>query len=132
MSLTRALVLTLAVLPLGACATVGMHKPGSDLEPEVVDVELRDARLDLSPRQVGPGKVGLEVFNQGEIDHALRVTGPGIDEPVDTDVSPGQHRRIWVKLKPGTYRVFCPDGDHADKGVAADLSVTEDAGWHRR
>ena len=121
-----------AVLALGGCATLGLYRPGTDDAPEVVTVTLTDSSIDVSPPLVGHGKVGLEVVNDGQLEHAFQVVGPGTDEHSDEFLTTGEHRRLWLKLAPGTFRVLCPDGDHAKRGMSARLTVTEDGRYFRR
>lgn len=110
---------------LGGCAALGLGSSRAPGEPEVVEVEVRDARIDVSPRKVaaGPGKVVLQLVNNGELEHDVRVEGPGLDEPSDTALAPGQHRRTELRVRGGTYRIYCPDADHAERGVDAKLIV---------
>ena len=117
---------------LAGCATLGIYRPGSEDEPEVVTVDLTDASIVASPGLVAQGKVRLELVNDGQLEHGVHVVGPGTDEASDEFLVPGQHRRLWLKLKPGTFRIFCPDGDHAARGMSTHLTVTEDARWFRR
>jgi hypothetical protein len=124
------------VLVLGCavagCATLGIYRPGTDDDPEVVNVTLTDTSIDVSPALVARGKVGLEIVNEGQLEHGFQIVGPGTDEQSDEFLTTGQHRRVWLKLAPGGFRVFCPDGDHAQRGMTARLTVTEDARWFRR
>lgn len=110
---------------LGGCAALGFGSKSAPGEPEIVEIEVRDAQLDISPRtvSVGPGKIGLEIVNNGELEHDLRVEGPGLDEPSDTSIAPGQHRRTYIRVRGGTYRIFCPDANHAERGIDGKLVV---------
>jgi uncharacterized cupredoxin-like copper-binding protein len=120
----------LAALVVAGCAELGLHKPGAD--GEVVHVELRDRRIDVSPHMVGRGKVVLQIENDGELEHGLRVVGPGTDDQSDEFLVPGQHRTVTMKLGEGTFRIFCPDGNHADLGMWAQLVVTDSPSYFRR
>lgn len=113
---------------LGGCAALGLGPKTAPGDPEIVEVEVRDAHLDLSPRAVasGIGKIGLEIANNGELEHDLRVEGPGLDEPVDTSIAPGQHRRVYLRVRAGTYRLYCPDADHAAQGIDGKLIVRDE------
>jgi hypothetical protein len=115
-----------------ACATMARRDPGPDEATEVLSIDLVDDALTLAPPQVGRGKVTLDLTNRGRLEHAVRVVGPGVDEKVAEFLGPGEHRLQSLRLEPGTYRVFCPDGDHAEHGLAAQLVVTETAtSFHR-
>jgi uncharacterized cupredoxin-like copper-binding protein len=108
---------------LGGCAALGLGSKSGPGDPEVVEVEVRDARLDVSPRKVNGEKVILQVVNNGELEHDLRVEGPGLDEPLDTAIAPGQHRRVELRVRGGSYRLYCPDANHAELGIDAKLTV---------
>jgi hypothetical protein len=130
-ALALAVVLGLAA-GLAGCAPLGVFRPGTEDVPEVITVTLTDTSVDVWPGLVARGKVGLEFVNDGELEHSFQILGPGTDESSDEFLTPGQRRRVWVKLAPGTFRIFCPDGDHAKRGMTARLTVTDDARWFRR
>jgi uncharacterized cupredoxin-like copper-binding protein len=134
MSLAARTRLALALGAAGAsgCASVGLHRPGNEDAPEVVDVVLTDRSIDVSPSLVARGKIGLEIVNEGQLEHGFRIVGPGTDEQSDEFLTPGGHRRLWVKLGPGTFRLSCPDGNHAELGMWSRLVVTDDVSWFRR
>jgi uncharacterized cupredoxin-like copper-binding protein len=115
-----------------ACSTLGIYRPGTEDAPELVTVTLTDSSIDVSPSLVGGGRVALELRNDGQLEHAYQITGPGTDESSDEFLTTGQHRRVLLKLAPGTFRIFCPDGDHAKRGMSARLVVAESVGWFRR
>jgi hypothetical protein len=121
-----------AAVPVASCATMSRHDRGDDVATEVLAIELDDGGLTLAPPQVARGKVTFDLTNRGRLEHAVRVVGPGIDEQVVEFLVPGEHRRQSLRLGPGTYRVFCPDGDHAEHGLSAQLVVTETATSFRR
>jgi hypothetical protein len=122
----------LALAGLAACAPLGVHRPGSDDAPEVLDVELTEGHIAVTPPQVARGKVGFEITNRGVLEHAVRIVGPGVDEQSSEFLGPNEHRRVLMRLGAGTYRIFCPDGNHAEGGMWAHLVVTEKPSWFRR
>ncbi|MDB4980038.1 MAG: hypothetical protein JWM82_790 [Myxococcales bacterium] len=129
---SRWFVVVLVVAVSTSCATMVQRGPSPDEATEVLAIELVDDGLTLEPPQVGRGKVTLDLTNRGRLEHAVRVVGPDVDEKVAEFLGPGEHRRQSLRLGPGTYRVFCPDGDHAEHGLSAQLVVTETAtSFHR-
>jgi uncharacterized cupredoxin-like copper-binding protein len=129
----RSIGVGLALATLGSgCATLGLHDPGNADAPEVVDVVMSDHSIDVKPLLVARGKVGFEIVNEGLLEHGFRIVGPGVDEESDAFVVPGQHRRVWVKLGVGTFRIFCPDGNHAELGMSSQLTVTDEVNQFRR
>jgi hypothetical protein len=131
--LTRGLVLLVAAGGAGAgCSQLGIGRPGGADAPEVLRVELRDTRIDVSPHTVASGKVVFEIVNEGQLEHGVRIVGPGTDDQSDEFLVPGQRRTVPIKLGEGTFRIFCPDGNHADLGVWAQFVVVDSPGLFRR
>jgi hypothetical protein len=106
-----------------ACASLGLTQRGPD-EPEVVRVVLTDKSLEISPRTIEAGKVAFDIEDGAELQHSVRIEGPGTDEQSDDLLYAGQRQRLWLKLEPGTFHLYCPDGDHAARGISAHLVVT--------
>jgi hypothetical protein len=125
-----ALALTLGSAP--GCAQLGLYQPGTADAPEVLEVSLRDDSILVRPRLVARGKVTLDIANDGTLEHGFRLVGPGVDEQSQEFLGPGDHRRVSFKLEPGTYRLFCPDGNHAALGMWAQLVVGASSSWFRR
>jgi hypothetical protein len=131
-SQTFARLAVVAGLTLGACAPLGLYRPGDGNAPEVLDVVLREGRVDVSPSLVARGKVELDIVNEGTLEHGIHIVGPGVDEQSDELIVPGQHSRLIVRLTPGTYVLTCPDGDHAARGMRTTLTVVDSTGSFRR
>jgi hypothetical protein len=131
-SAARTIALAALVMAPGACAPLGLYARGTEDEPELVSVTLTDSAIVVTPGLVGRGKVVLEIRNDGQLEHAFHIAGPGTDEQSDEFLTTGQHRRMPIKLEPGTFRISCPDGDHAARGMSARLAVTDRVGWFRR
>lgn len=125
-------LLSLMLLAAAGCAELGVYRPGDGNTPEVLAVELRDARIDVRPHMVARGRVALDIVNHGTLEHGVRIVGPGTDDTSEEFLVPGQRRRVVLKLEPGTFRIFCPDGNHADLGMWAQVVVTETPTWFRR
>src|SRR5215208_4114668 len=56
------------------------------------------------------GKVTLKLVNDSDIPHAIEVEGNGVEEETDTVTK--SDAEVTVDLKPGTYKYYCPVGDH--------------------
>jgi hypothetical protein len=125
-------VAMLWVLLAAGCAPLGLYRPGDARNPEVIDVVLHESHLEIWPALVAVGRVGIELTNHGHLEHGVRIVGPGVDEQTDEFLGPEQHRRIWLRLGPGSYRIFCPDGDHATQGMWGRLEVGASPSWFRR
>jgi hypothetical protein len=126
---TFALALALSA---GGCAPLGLQRPADADAPEVLTVHLTDTSITVFPRLVGAGKVRLEMTNDGLLEHAVHVVGPGTDSTGDEFLVSGGRRTLSLKIGPGTFRVFCPDGDHAARGMQTTFEVSDDVGAFRR
>jgi hypothetical protein len=129
-SLARAwgLVLLAVAVAGAACGHLGGQRPADGDAPDVVQVRLYDRRIEVSPHMVARGKVVFEIVNED----GVRVVGPGTDDQSDEFLVPGQRRSVPMKLGEGTFRIFCPDGNHADLGVWAQFEVVDSPGQFRR
>lgn len=90
-------------------------------------VTIRETEFELDPSRADGGAKGLvtlKVVNEGDIAHSLAVEGPNGLVELDGSVEPGTEGTLEVDLdKPGTYRMYCPLGDHAAKGMAGTITV---------
>jgi plastocyanin len=88
-----------------------------------IPVSLQDFSIDpstISPRS--GGTVTFSVVNKGPSPHALEIDGNGVEEETET-LSTGDHADLTVDLKPGTYEIYCPIGDHRARGMEGKLVV---------
>jgi uncharacterized cupredoxin-like copper-binding protein len=122
----RAIPLLLA-MALAACA------PGDDEDQtpgageQVVAVTLAEHEI-VVDGSVSAGEVIFELNNEGDQTHGFVVTGNGLDETLTTDVRPGETERVTTQLEAGTYTLWCPIGDHRDRGMEVELQVSEAEG----
>jgi len=86
-------------------------------------------RATLSRIAVAAGAVRIQLQNEGEDDHDLRITR--IDDTAVAGylslTSPGRTRSTTLTLDPGTYRLACTlqaPVNHADAGMRSTLTVT--------
>jgi uncharacterized cupredoxin-like copper-binding protein len=49
----------------------------------------------------------------------------GTEEEPSANLAPGASGALEVDLRPGTYEVHCPVGNHADEGMRLELTATE-------
>jgi len=68
------------------------------------------------------GEVTIELVNDGAMPHAIAVAGNGVDESSET-VDGGETASLAVGLEDGTYEIWCPVGDHRDRGMVGTLTV---------
>jgi plastocyanin len=79
----------------------------------------------LSRPEVSAGKVIVELNNQGEDNHNLKLQREGIGDPplVVPEATPGAHTTASFNLPVGTYRLYCSLFEHDEKGMHATLVV---------
>lgn len=90
-----------------------------------IDVSLTDYRLTpANPRIARPGTIAFAATNDGQSRHALRVDGP-TGEVNSVALRPGERTTIAVRLPAGTYKWYCPIGDHERRGMVGRVRVAE-------
>ncbi len=91
--------------------------------PTVVEVSLTEFAIEM-PAELPAGLIRFEVKNDGAFLHNIRIVGQGIDVALASDLTGGQSGTLEVELPAGTYRVYCPVGSHAQRGMDMTLTVT--------
>jgi len=74
------------------------------------------------PATLTAGRTGFNVENGGKEDHAFVIEGNGVREETEV-LKQGGTSSVTVDLKPGTYTVYCPVKDHAQKGMKTTVTV---------
>ena len=90
-----------------------------------IDVSLVDYALQPAvTRLARAGLIEFVATNDGQARHALAVDGPAGE--VDTVVlRPGERTTIALRLPRGSYRWYCPVGDHERRGMEGLVRVGE-------
>jgi len=97
--------------------------PGGDDEAgQRVRVRLVDYRIDM-PTSLRAGTYTFVIEQAGNHPHALAIQGPGVDEESDVIEPGGRSAEMTVTLRPGTYEVWCPVGNHRAMGMELTLQV---------
>ena len=125
--LAASLVLLLAlVVLLAACGgddgEEGAAEEGAAAASETVHVMAADFSFDPESITASDGNLTFAVMNEGGAPHALAIRGDGVDESSDV-VESGQSTSLEVSLQDGSYEIYCPVGDHADRGMVGTLNV---------
>jgi len=95
-------------------------QPGATANP--VKVILTEFHIQM-PETLSPGRTEFQVANEGTLVHNFEIVGQGIDKVFKEHLPPGRSDTMIVELKPGTYRVYCPVGAHAARGMSLELKV---------
>lgn len=111
--MSRALATVAVVLGLGWHAT-----------PARLGVSATEFHLTLSRASVKAGVVQIELQNDGQDPHDLRVRRVGGSHTFSIPlVDPGKRRTLAIHVKPGSYRLWCSVANHAQLGMQAVLRV---------
>jgi plastocyanin len=86
----------------------------------LLEVTAVDFAFEPSSLEAAEGGATLVLANDGEFPHALAVEGA--DASTDT-IDPGASTELALDLEAGSYTVFCPVGDHRDRGMEGTLVV---------
>ena len=120
-----AIVLGLAVPLLASCGgddeTSGGQTSGGG-GGQSVQVTATEFAFDPNEISVEAGEVSFELMNDGSAPHALEVEGNGVEESSDT-IDGGESTTLDVELAEGTYEIYCPVGDHRERGMEGTLTV---------
>ena len=91
----------------------------------IASVSLVDYALDAGQARVGrAGVIAFEATNDGTVRHALAVDAPA-GQVRTRALRPGERAVMSVRLPPGTYKWYCPIGDHEARGMVGRLRVAE-------
>ncbi len=108
----------------GAAPRAGSQAATETIEPEVVDISLTEWDIDLEPI-VPAGLVALDAANDGTMRHSLAIEGDGVDAQLPQSLHPGEAGQFEVALTPGAYTLYCPIGDHRQRGMEIEITVVE-------
>jgi uncharacterized cupredoxin-like copper-binding protein len=120
----RALVLTALGLALAGCGEDSEEGEATSAAPRQT-VTITETDFAVEPSSVDldrPGTYAFEVVNEGQVAHALEVEGEGIEEETKT-LQPGDRATLTVTLEGGSYELYCPIGDHKDRGMKGTAMV---------
>jgi uncharacterized cupredoxin-like copper-binding protein len=121
MNRSRQLLIYAALLTLFALTACTPESYETD-QGRTVEVKLTEHRIDM-PSSLEAGATTFKITNAGKAEHNFAVEGEGIDKELDANLEPGATGTLIVELKPGTYKVYCPVGNHEEKGMKMQLTV---------
>ena len=94
-------------------------------EPPTETVRLTETEFKIEPADVEVAEAGVVKFrveNAGAFPHALEVESEDLEEETE-HISPGETATLAVDLPAGSYELYCPIGDHEDRGMVGTLTV---------
>lgn len=92
--------------------------------PARLGVSAKEFHLVLSRPAVKAGEVEIELQNDGEDVHDLRLRRIGGTRTyLVPSTQPGRRRTIEIALRPGRYRLWCSVADHKALGMQTVLRV---------
>ncbi len=97
------------------------------LEEPIDTIVVDETEFSLDPANITLDRPGTYVFravNSGDVVHALEIEGEGIEEETE-DIEPGESAELEVNLEPGTYKLYCPVGNHEERGMVGTVTVQE-------
>ena len=103
----------------------GTQEQPAPTGPASETVELRETEFAIEPAEALVEKAGVVEFrvkNDGGVTHALEVESEELEEETE-DIAAGESATLKVELEEGTYELYCPIGDHKDRGMEAELVV---------
>jgi plastocyanin len=127
------LVVLSAALPLAACGGTEGDQAAEATPPAeapaaegggatTVTAEETEFVIALSESSFEPGSYTLVVENAGTVEHALAISGPGVEAETEA-VAPGDAAELTFTLEEGTYELWCPVDGHRDQGMALAVDV---------
>jgi plastocyanin len=124
--LVRFSALALAVLALAACGSDDGGDSGATATAagtETIEISATDFAFDPPTIELeAAGEYTFRLTNDGQSPHALEIDGEGIEEETQT-IGPGETAELAIELAEGEYEMYCPVGDHRDRGMEGVVRV---------
>ena len=96
-------------------------------EATEVQVSLTEFAIGMNPETAPAGDVIFNVRNDGDAVHAFEVEGQGVEQETP-NLQPGETATLRINnMQPGAYEVYCPVGNHEERGMRDTFTVTEAA-----
>ena len=115
----RRLLLLLVGLALAGVMPAQAAAPLARVQVVALEFHYRLSRV-----RVPAGPVRIELANFGQDEHDLQLRRVGSTGVYRLPKAlPGQRQILTLRLKPGLYRLSCSLGDHAARGMRAQLRV---------
>ncbi len=119
--LPRRRVLVCALLATLAAAGLALAKDKKDaprIKGPLVEVALTEYAIAMPPA-LKHGWVTLHIVNNGTVPHGLTAEDARKTQVLAPQVPPGGAVFVPIKLRKGTFLVYCSQRQHADAGMQA-------------
>ena len=94
-------------------------------EDPIDTIEVNETEFSLDPADITleqPGTYVFKAVNGGNVVHSLETEGQGIEEETP-NIQPRENSELKVNLDPGTYKLYCPVGNHEERGMVGTVTV---------
>lgn len=118
LALAGALLVTLAMAPVAQAR----HKGGPKIKGKLVEVSLVEWAIQMPP-EIKHGWTTFQITNNGRLPHSLNAQGTKRLFALATTLPPGASVFVPMKLKKGTYTVWDPIDNAADRGMRVTVVV---------
>ncbi len=123
-----ACLLFFGLLLVGCGAAEEVESEVQEIAEDAIDtIEVNETEFSLDPANITLDQPGTYVFravNSGNAVHSLEIEGQGIEEETP-NIQPGESSQLKVNLDPGTYKLYCPIGNHEGRGMVGTVTVQE-------
>ncbi|NUW31772.1 hypothetical protein HTZ77_10075 [Nonomuraea sp. SMC257] len=115
---------TAAVTLAAFGGAVGAAPPAQATRTEAatITVTATEFHLALPSHHVKPGAYTFRLRNAGHAPHGLSVKGPKVSA-TSAVIMPGRSTTLPVRLRKGTYHLWCPVDRHRQHGMATTIKV---------
>ena len=121
-----ACLLFFGFLLLGCGAAEEVESEVQEVAEDPIDtIEVNETEFSLDPADITLDQPGTYVFkavNGGNAVHSLEIEGQGIEEETP-NIQPRENSELKVNLDPGTYKLYCPVGNHEERGMVGTVTV---------
>jgi uncharacterized cupredoxin-like copper-binding protein len=112
---------------LGAAALVSLLAAGGAVAHAASSKSVRESETDFKFSKPHPtvshGLVQFKLKNTGSTTHAFKLVKSKRKKVRSKDLSPGKSTTVKIRLKPGTYKFYCPIDGHRALGMKGKVRV---------
>jgi uncharacterized cupredoxin-like copper-binding protein len=101
--------------------------PGVDAGTTVL-VMIQEGSIAVREQAIPPGPAVLTIENRGTDVHNLFIEGEGISRAAGDTIAANGSASVDVNFRPGTYTLYCPLGDHRQKGEQVEVTIAAPGG----